>query len=201
VAPAIQRTEPGASPGRRRIVLTTFGSLGDLQPHIAVALGLQARGQEAVLATGSYYGREVEALGIGLRAVRPDHPDLGADADLMRRILGRRKGSGCVLREFMMPVLRGPYEDTRAAAAGASPLVPHVLTFTTRLVAEQQGTPWAPTSLQPLGLFPVYGPPVLPQAPFLSKPRSLGPAFRRPLCWCAKRGVRSWSERDRMSDR
>jgi hypothetical protein len=36
---------------RRRIVLTTFGSLGDLHPYIAVALGLKTRGHEAVIAT------------------------------------------------------------------------------------------------------------------------------------------------------
>jgi rhamnosyltransferase subunit B len=66
--------EPGASFRKRRIVLTTFGSLGDLHPYIAVALGLKARGHEAVIATSGYYRQKVEALGIGFRAVRPDHP-------------------------------------------------------------------------------------------------------------------------------
>jgi|SRR5579884_623618 len=55
---------------RRRIVLTTFGSLGDLHPYIAVALGLQARGHETVIATSSYYRQKIEALGIGFLAVR-----------------------------------------------------------------------------------------------------------------------------------
>ena len=35
--------EPGVSLEKRRIVLTTFGSLGDLHHYIALALGLQAR--------------------------------------------------------------------------------------------------------------------------------------------------------------
>ncbi len=80
---------------KRRIVLTTLGSLGDLHPYIAVALGLQARGHEAVIATSSSYRQKIEALGIGFRALRPDHPDLDADPDLMRRIMDRRKGSEC----------------------------------------------------------------------------------------------------------
>jgi hypothetical protein len=47
--PALQENaavpdEPRAS-FRRRIVLTTFGSLGDLHPYIAVALGLKSRGR------------------------------------------------------------------------------------------------------------------------------------------------------------
>jgi hypothetical protein len=63
--------EPGAS-FRRRIVLPTFGSLGDLHPYLAVALGLQARGHDAVIATSGYYRQKIETLGIGFRAVRPD---------------------------------------------------------------------------------------------------------------------------------
>jgi UDP:flavonoid glycosyltransferase YjiC (YdhE family) len=179
---------------RRWIVLTTFGSLGDLHPYIAIALGLQARGHEAVLATSGYYQQKIEALGLGFRAVRPDHPAPEADPELMRRIMDRRTGSEVVIRELMMSVLRESYEDTLAAAEGADLLVSHMLTFTTRLVAEKQGIPWASTFLQPLGLFSVYDLPVLPQAPFLAKLRFLGPAFHRPLFWCAKRSVRSWSE-------
>jgi rhamnosyltransferase subunit B len=194
VAPITQTVTPGIRPGRRRIVLTTFGSLGDLHPYIAVALGLQARGHEAVIATSGYYRQKIEALGIGFRALRPDHPDPEGNADLMRRIMDRRKGSECVIREFIMPVLRDSYEDTLAAAEGADLLVSHMITFTTRLVAEKQRIPWASTLLQPFCFFSVYDPPVLPPAPFLSKLRFLGPAFHRFLFWCAKRSVRSWSE-------
>jgi rhamnosyltransferase subunit B len=72
VGPPVSRTAPRASPSGRRIVLTTVGSLGDLHPYVAIALGLQARGREAILATGACYRRKIEALGIGFRAVRPD---------------------------------------------------------------------------------------------------------------------------------
>jgi rhamnosyltransferase subunit B len=186
--------EPGASIVKRRIVLTTFGSLGDLHPYIAIALGLKTRGHEAVIATSGYYQQKIEALGIGFRAVRPNHAHPEADPELMQRIMDRRQGSEFVIRELMMLALRESYEDTLAAAEGADLLVSHMLTFTTRLVAEKQGIPWASTFLQPLGLFSVYDPPVMPQAPFLAKLRFLGPAFHRLLFWCAKRSVRSWCE-------
>ncbi|HEV3262419.1 MAG TPA: glycosyltransferase [Gemmataceae bacterium] len=192
MVPATQATELGASSSRRRVVITTFGSLGDLHPYIAVALGLQARGHDAILATSAWYRHKIEALGIGFRPVRPDHPDRDADRDLMRRIMDRRLGSECVIRELMMPVLRQSYEDTLAAAEGAGLLVSHMLSFTTRLVAEKKGMPWASTSLQPLGFFSAYDPPVLPPAPFLSQLRFLGPGFHRALFWCVRRRVRSW---------
>src|SRR5262249_12333170 len=68
----------------RRIVLTTFGSLGDLHPYIAIALGLQARGHEAVLATSAYYREKIERLGIGFRPVRPDFPDIDKFPEIAR---------------------------------------------------------------------------------------------------------------------
>src|SRR5215468_2052552 len=145
-----------ASVRRRRIVLTTFGSLGDLHPYIAVALGLKGRGHKAVIATSGAYRQKIEALGIGFRAVRPDHPDPEAAPELMRRSMDRRTGSEFVIRQYMMPVLRESYEDTLAAAGGADLLVSHLLTFTTRLVAEKKGIPWVSTNLQPLGFLSVH---------------------------------------------
>lgn len=108
--------------------------------------------------------------------------------------MDRRKGTEFVVRELLMPVLRESYEDVLAAAQGADLLVSHVLTYATRLVAEKTGIPWAGIFLQPLGFFSAYDPPVLPQVPFLSKLRFLGPAFHRPLFWLAKRSCRSWAE-------
>ena len=188
-------TESLLTRGRKaRIVLTTFGSLGDLHPYIAIALGLKARGHEAVLATSGHYRQKIEALGIGFRPVRPDLPDLEANPGLVRRLMDRPKGTECVIRELIMPALRESYEDTLAAAEGADLLVSHTLTFTTRLVAEKKGVPWASTMLQPLGFLSIYDPPVLPLAPFLAKLRFLGPVFHRLLFGLGKRRVRSWFE-------
>ena len=56
-------------------------------------------------------------------------------------------------------------------------MVSHVFTYSTRLVAEKKGLPWAAGFLLPLGFFSACDPPVLPQIPFMSKLRFLGPAF------------------------
>ena len=177
---ATPTSEPKSRHTRRRIVLTTFGSLGDLHPYIAIALGLQARGHEAVIATTRHYRQRIEARGIGFHPVRPDGPDLDADHDAMRRIMDPRKGSEYVVRELMMPALQESYEDILEAAQGADLLVSHVLTYATRLVAEKKGIPWASSFLQPLGFFSAYDPPVLPQIPFLSKLRVLWTLLAHP---------------------
>ena len=83
----------------RRIVLTTIGSLGDLHPYIALALGLKARGHDPVIATAEGYRSRIEPLGIGFAPVRPDEPDWASDPTLMARIMDLRRGGEVVIRE------------------------------------------------------------------------------------------------------
>ena len=75
---------PRAPDLARRVVVTTFGSLGDLHPYLALALGLRARGHEVVVATGKCYRDQIEALGLGFAPVRPDS-DWVTDPEVMRR--------------------------------------------------------------------------------------------------------------------
>ena len=65
----------GALSPHGRFLLSTFGSLGDLYPYLAVGLGLKARGHEAIVATSAGYEETVSRLGLGFRAIRPDLPD------------------------------------------------------------------------------------------------------------------------------
>jgi len=177
---------------KKRILLTTFGSLGDLHPYIAIGLELQARGHEVILATSATYREKVEALGIGFRPVRPDAPDVAADPEFMRRVMDPHTGTPYVIRDLMMATLRQSYDDLLAAVDGADLILSHTLTFAARLVVEKTGIPWASSVLQPIGFLSVYDPPVLPPAPFLARLRFLGPALHRSLFWLGKRVTRPW---------
>jgi UDP:flavonoid glycosyltransferase YjiC (YdhE family) len=188
----LSRPTQAATP--RRIVLTTFGSLGDLHPYLAIAQELQTRGHDVVIATTLNYREKVESLGIGFHALCPDRPDLSADRSTMRRIMDRRKGSEFVIRELVLPLLRDCFRDTLEASAGADLLVSHVLTYATPLVADVKGIPWVGSFLQPLGFFSACDPPVFPQVPFLSRLRCLGPGFHRLFYRLAKRTCRSWAD-------
>ncbi len=179
---------------KHRIVLTTFGSLGDLHPYLAVALGLKERGHEAVIATGAGYRSKVEALGLRFCPIRPDHADVMTSPELMAYYMDLRKGPERIVREMFMNVLAESYEDTLAAAAGADLLVSHPLTFTTQLVAERLNIPWASSILSPSSFFSVYDPPVLAPAPFLSKLRFLGPLLYKPLFRYLKGTIHFWAE-------
>jgi UDP:flavonoid glycosyltransferase YjiC (YdhE family) len=178
----------------RRIVLTTFGSLGDLHPYIAVALGLKGRGHDVILATSEFYRAKIQALGIGFHPVRPDMPDFEANPGLAAHLMDMRKGTERILLELVFPALRDSYDDLLVAAKTADLIVSHALTYTVPLIVEKTGIPWVSTMLAPLGFFSVYDPPALAPAPFFSKLRFLGPILYRPLFGLLKWTVRSWCE-------
>src|SRR5262249_46211492 len=82
----------------------------------AAPAGRRGGGAAPATPPGATHRHKVEALGLGFRAVRPDHPGPDAEADLVRRVMDRRHGSEVVIRELMMSALRESYEDTLAAA-------------------------------------------------------------------------------------
>ncbi len=173
-------TAPSTNHTRRRILITTWGSLGDLHPYVALALGLQSRGHEAILTTGECYRRKIEALGIGFRPVRPDCAWV-TDPVVMRRLTHPRWG---IIRALQVPLmsLRESYEDTLAAAEGTDLLVGNMAAYTTGIVAEKKGMPWVSAMHIPTGFFSAYDPPLIPGFPGFSKGlRWLGPNFWGPF--------------------
>jgi len=178
--PASSTTAARTNHTRRRILITTWGSLGDLHPYVALALGLQSRGHEAILATGACYRRKIEALGIGFRAARPDCAWL-SDPVIVRRLSHPRWG---MIRAVQVPLmsLRESYEDTLAAAEGTDLLVSNMAAYATGIVAEKKGMPWVSAMHIPTGLFSAYDPPLIPGFPGSSKRlRFLGPNFWGPF--------------------
>jgi UDP:flavonoid glycosyltransferase YjiC (YdhE family) len=150
----------------RRVVVTTFGSLGDLHPYLALGLGLRGRGHEVVIATGKCYRDKIEALGLGFAALRPDC-DWVTDPERMRRLSHPHWGLLRVL-QMQLGSLREAYEDTLAASEGAGLLVGNLAAYATRLVAEKTGTPWASVMRISMMCFSAYDPPLLPGLPLVS---------------------------------
>jgi rhamnosyltransferase subunit B len=195
VESASSTTAPRTNHTRRRILITTWGSLGDLHPYVALALGLQSRGHEVILATGECYRRKIEALGIGFRAVRPDCAWV-ADPVVVRRLAHPRWG---MIRAVQVPLmsLRESYEDTLAAAEGTDLLVGNLATYATGIVAEKKGLPWVSAMHSPTLFFSAYDPPLIPGFPGFSKRlRSLGPyfwgPFGRSINWVTTVLARPW---------
>ena len=169
-----------------RIVLNTFGSLGDLHPYLAIALELQRRGHQPVVATHGLYRARIEALSLEFAPVRPHGEDWGEPAGVIREAMDAKRGSEVVLRKLVLPHLRESRDDLLSAVRGADLIVDHVLAFTAPLVAETLGLQRVSTALQPLAMFSRHDPPVNPAVPWLAPLRTLGPAAWGVLWWLAR---------------
>lgn len=176
----------------RTIVFTTFGSLGDLFPFLAVGSAVQARGHRALIATSESYRAAVETCGLAFRPVRPDLVPLAFLPDAQERLWNPRHGPEFLVRTLMLPHLQAGYEDLRAACAGAALLVAHPLAYAAPLVAETSGVPWLSVALQPFGFFSTYDPPVLAVMPALRHLRRLGRWPYQLLFGLASRQTRAW---------
>ena len=178
-----------------RIVFSTFGTFGDVNPLIALSLELMRRGHTPVLAIPAMFREKVEPLGIEFAAVRPDQ-DPG-DKRMVEMIWDIKKGTERGLREFLFPAIRDSYHDLLEAVTsrgGADLLVTGELAYAGPIVAEKTGIPWASYVLAPLSFFSGYDPPVLPPYPTLSKVPSIVPRVGRLVPRFARVVTRNWSE-------
>jgi rhamnosyltransferase subunit B len=181
----------------KRIVLTTFGSFGDIHPYMALALELKSRGHMALIATSEIYREKIETAGIEFHAVRPDisGPDDPETEQLLRKIMDPQHGAEFLFKELIVPHLRDSYNDLSEAVRGADLLVTHVITFAAPMVAQKTGIPWVSTVLAPVSLWSAHDPLVPPNmiwlAPFL---RAAGVTVNRGFLGLVRRWTNSWME-------
>ena len=174
-----------------RIVITTFGSYGDVNPYLGLALELGRRGHEPVIATSEFFRSTVEGAGVAFHPVRP-HLD-PTDREVVARIMDPVHGSEYIVRDLLMARVRDSHADLRGATRGADLLVSHPLTFAAPLLAEERRLPWISTVLAPMSFFSVHDVPVFPAAPALHASARLGAAAGHQLVRFAKLAARGWS--------
>ena len=173
-----------------RIVITTFGSFGDVNPYIGLGLELQRRGHHPVLAMPGIFREPVEREGLAFAAVRPDlDPD---DAGLTARIMDSARGPETLFTELLVPQLQASYDDLDAAAEGADLIVTHPASMVGPILAQKRKLPWASSVLAPLSFFSVSDPMVPPPAPWLHPLLVRSRAASRAFGWMSDRITRRW---------
>ena len=155
-------------PGKR-IILSTFGSFGDIHPYVSIALELQARGHHPVIATSEIYREKMEAAGVEFHPVRPDMPSIDQPdevAKVVGDVMDAKRGPEAI-GNMIIPHLRDIYADLDAATEGADLLLTHPLPFAGTMVAQKKKLPWISSVLAPASFLSVYDPIVPPQWPWL----------------------------------
>jgi rhamnosyltransferase subunit B len=173
-----------------RIVISTFGSFGDVNPYIGLGLELQRRGHHPVLAMPGIFREPVAREGLPFAAIRPDlDPD---DAALTARIMDPARGSETLFTELLVPQLQASYEDLAAAAERADLIVTHPASMVGPILAQQRSLPWVSSVLAPLSFFSVSDPMVPPPAPWLYPLLARSRAVSRAFGWVSDRLTRRW---------
>jgi len=176
-----------------RIVVTSFGSLGDLYPYLALGNGLQQRGHSVTVATSDIHRPRVTAAALGyapLRSALDRYLTPQAASSFIEQIFDPRRGAQRLIREMMADFAQ-TCEDTRAAVAGCDLAISHPLTYATPIACRELGRKWLSTVLAPMAFMSSFDPPYLSAAPVLEKLYRVSPALFRVIFGLAKHWSRS----------
>ena len=169
-----------------KILIATFGSLGDLHPFIALGQALQREGFAAVIATSGAYRNIVEEEGLGFAAIPPDISDATERLGMDLGEIGRRmsEDDGFLFQQLIFPHLHESYAALCAAAEGAAAIVAHAIAFSAHAAAEKLKLPLAIVILSPFLLYSADDPPLGANSPFIGAPAgALARGYNRALLW------------------
>jgi UDP:flavonoid glycosyltransferase YjiC (YdhE family) len=179
-------------PNGKRIILTTFGSYGDIHPYMAIAMELQGRGHRPVIATSEVYREKIQGAGLDFAAVRPNIPSpKEQDQELIERVMEPKSGAKVIMNEMLFPFVRAAYDDLLAVVVGADLLITHPITLAGPLVAQKTGIAWVSSVLSPVSFMSAYDPPVPPFWQWMTHLYALGPGFTKAFLGFIKRQYRA----------
>ena len=172
-----------------RILLTTFGSLGDLFPYLAIGLELKRRGHEVTLATQALYAERIAAEGLRFHAVGPDVDP--TDRKFIEQAMDARRGTERILR-FLSAHVRASYDRSLPAVRDADIVITHPIAFGAILAIEKLQRPWISSVLAPISYLSAYDPPLPAHDSWILKARFFGPGAMRAVWNLGEWITRGW---------
>jgi vancomycin aglycone glucosyltransferase len=168
-----------------KVLLSSIGSRGDVQPILALALELRALGHNASLCVAPNFKEWVESFGLTCVPIGPDLKKLTGGSAPSKT----PRPSRAQLRQLAAHTIRGQFQVLTEAARGCDLIVgAGALQITTRSIAEALKIPY---------VFAVYCPVVLPSPDH--PPPKMGthysqslPAIANRILWM--RDARSWND-------
>jgi vancomycin aglycone glucosyltransferase len=163
--------------GPLKVLISSIGSRGDVQPIIALALELRARGHEARLCVAPNFKEWVESFGLTCLPIGPDLRQLTRGKASKNPL----KPSEEQLRQLAVYTIRAQFPTLMASAQGCDLIVAAgALQLATRSVAQSLKIPYVFAAYCPavLGLEPVANVQhhIFTEQPWLASDRWLAPA-------------------------
>lgn len=148
-----------------RVTVLAVGSRGDVQPYVALGVGLQEAGHDVVVATHAAFEGFVRARGLGFRPLAGD-PKAGVESEVGRAWLESGSNPAAFAYNFAR-LMRSHLEESLPeiwhVCQDAEVILSSALGLTGYHVAERLGVPFAAALLQPwtpTGAFPVFAVPI-----------------------------------------
>ncbi|HEX4514998.1 MAG TPA: glycosyltransferase [Polyangiaceae bacterium] len=173
-----------------KIALVTLGTRGDVQPYVAVARALMARGHDVKIAVSDDHAALLRSYGVAHHAMR------GNFREMMQSDLGRAWLSSAdspleyarLAKELFLPLQKQICEDADAAVEGADGVVFYVMAMHAMHAAERRGLPFVALAPWPMAASTEIAP--LP-APWLAS----APGFVRKLAteWIMRLGFSAFN--------
>lgn len=127
-----------------RIAIATLGTRGEVQPYVALALGLMRRGHDVQLAAPAQFASFVEAWGVRFAPLPGEFLALLDSPEGKAAVAGCQGfGAGLKLVRHVRPLMRRLLDDEWAAAQAFRPdvIVHHPKSLAAPHVAERLGIP------------------------------------------------------------
>lgn len=160
-----------------RIVLSTFGSSGDLNPYIALGIGLRARGHDVCFAVEDGSRATVEQAGFSFAHLTGDALSVMSQSSAQAyNKTTPLKSVELLVKEYLVPTLRPRIDDLLAACQGADLLVAASIQVAASFVADLTSIPLASVTLTPVTVPSTY---LEPQPLPFALPASLQHAANR----------------------
>lgn len=180
-----------------RILITCFGSVGDLFPYIALGKALQDRQHEVIVGGAQIFRQSVEAEGLPFCHIRCSLMDRLKSWDLVRESMQQAfdpvKGGETFIRGMMQDI-EATYQDTRQAAQDVDFVISNMASYATPVVCKELNIPWLSTILAPMFFMSAYDPPILSAAPWLRSLNKLSPVLYRYLFKLIKKSTLALSK-------
>ena len=133
-----------------RIVISSFGSSGDLNPYLALALGLRQRGHDVSFAVEDSFRPPLERTGFPVRHLTGDaYAMLAPFANRMYGGMTPFAAISTILRHYILPTMRPKVAELRSICDGADLLILSPTHFAGTIAAELSGVPSVTVALTP----------------------------------------------------
>jgi rhamnosyltransferase subunit B len=177
-----------------KIVIHTFGSLGDLNPYLALGKEIQNHGHHVTIATSDIYELNVIKQGFNFHLVRPNVNEYLNDNNIAKKAMDLKRGGEFIVKELLYANIEESYNDLYNICIKADLLITHSLCFAGPIVAEKLGMKWVSCALSPNVYMSVFDPSIYPISPIFQYLPKLGRRANYLFNSLTKSVVKSWAK-------